>query len=47
MRHPKNSKKIFADLIINGIDWKNEVTAIDRMAKLTKEDIVAFPFQLA
>ena len=27
---------------INGTNWEDEVTAIDRMAKLTKEDIVAF-----
>ena len=33
---------MFVNSFINGIDWKNEVTAIDRMAKLTKEDIVAF-----
>ena len=33
---------MFVNSFINGTDWKNEVTAIDRMAKLTKEDIVAF-----
>ena len=35
--------RVFSLLFVdNGTDWKNEVTAIDRMAKLTKEDIVAF-----
>ena len=33
---------MFVSSFINGTDWKDEVTAIDRMAKLTKEDIVAF-----
>ena len=33
---------IFVNSFINGTNWKDEVTAIDRMAKLTKEDIVAF-----
>ena len=33
---------MFVNSFINGTNWKNEVTAIDRMAKLTKEDIVAF-----
>ena len=33
---------MFVNSFINGTDWKNEVTAIDRMAKLTKEDIEAF-----
>lgn len=33
---------LFVNSFINGTDWEEEVTAIDRMAKLTKEDIVAF-----
>lgn len=33
---------MFVNSFINGTDWKDEVTAIDRMAKLTKEDIVTF-----
>lgn len=33
---------IFVNSFINGTNWEDEVTAIDRMAKLTKEDIVAF-----
>lgn len=32
----------FVNSFVNGIDWADEVTAIDRMAKLTKDDIVAF-----
>ncbi len=31
---------------INGTNWEDEVTAIDRMAKLTKEDIVALPINI-
>ena len=33
---------MFVSSFINGTDWKDEVNAIDRMSKLTKEDIVAF-----
>lgn len=33
---------MFVSSFINGMDWKDEVNAIDRMSKLTKEDIVAF-----
>lgn len=33
---------MFVTSFINGTDWAEEVTAIDRMAKLTKADIVAF-----
>ena len=33
---------IFVNSFINGTNWEDEVTAIDRMAKLTKEDSVAF-----
>lgn len=33
---------MFVSSFINGTDWKDEVSAIDRMSKLTKEDIVAF-----
>ncbi|MEG0456361.1 MAG: insulinase family protein, partial [Bacteroides sp.] len=32
----------FVSSYINGTDWANEVTGIDRMSKLTKGDIVAF-----
>jgi len=32
---------IFVNSFINGTNWEDEVTAIDRMAKLTKEDISA------
>lgn len=33
---------MFVSSFINGTDWKDEVSAIDRMSKLTKKDIVAF-----
>lgn len=33
---------MFVSSFINGTDWKDEVSAIDRMSTLTKEDIVAF-----
>ena len=33
---------MFVSSFINGTDWKDEVSAIDRMSKLTKEDIVVF-----
>lgn len=33
---------MFVNSFINGTDWADEVGAIDRMAKLTKADIVAF-----
>ncbi|NDV57359.1 pitrilysin family protein [Bacteroides sp. 519] len=33
---------MFVSAFINGRDWKNEVTSLDRMSKLTKADIVAF-----
>ncbi len=32
----------FVQSFINGSDWADEVTALDRMAKLTKQDIVDF-----
>lgn len=33
---------MFVSSFVNGTAWEDEVTAIDRMAKLTKADIVAF-----
>lgn len=33
---------MFVEAFINGIDWKDEVTSLDRMSKITKADIVAF-----
>ncbi|MDO4165220.1 MAG: insulinase family protein [Bacteroides sp.] len=33
---------MFVDAFVNGSDWADEVTMLDRMSKLTKEDIVAF-----
>ena len=33
---------MFVDAFVNGSDWADEVTKIDRLSKLTKEDIVAF-----
>ena len=33
---------MFVDSYINGIDWADEVTLIDRMEKLTKQDIMDF-----
>lgn len=33
---------MFVNSFINGTNWADEVTAIDRLAKLTKEDIVTF-----
>lgn len=33
---------MFVDAFIKGRDWKDEVTYLDRMSKLTKADIVAF-----
>ena len=35
----------FVQSFVNGSNWADEVTALDRMAKLTKEDIVAFANQ--
>lgn len=32
----------FVDSFVNGSDWADEVTALDRMSRLTREDIVAF-----
>ncbi|MBP3828712.1 MAG: insulinase family protein [Bacteroidaceae bacterium] len=34
--------QMFEDAFINGKDWENEVKRIDRIAALTKEDIVGF-----
>ena len=31
---------MFVDAFVNGADWADEVSALDRMAKLTKQDIV-------
>lgn len=36
---------MFVNSFIDGTNWEDEVTAIDRMAKLTKEDIAAFANQ--
>lgn len=33
---------MFVNAFINGIDWKDEVTSLDRMSKITKEEIVTF-----
>ena len=33
---------MFVQSFINGSDWADEVTALDRISKLTKDDIVAF-----
>ena len=33
---------MFVESFVNGSDWADEVTALDRMSKLTKDDIVAF-----
>ena len=35
----------FVQSFINGSNWSDEVTALDRMSKLTKEEIVAFANQ--
>ena len=35
----------FVQSFVNGSNWADEVTALDRMSKLTKEDIVAFANQ--
>ena len=32
----------YVNVFINGLDWKNEVTRLDRMAKITKQEIVDF-----
>ena len=32
----------FVDAFINGVDWEDEVTALDRISQLTKQDIVDF-----
>ncbi|MDR1054628.1 MAG: insulinase family protein [Prevotellaceae bacterium] len=31
---------MFVDAFINGIDWKDEVAALDRMSKITKQQVV-------
>ena len=33
---------MFVQSFVNGSDWADEVTALNRMSKLTKNDIVAF-----
>lgn len=33
---------LFVDAFINGIEWKDEVSSLDRMSKLTKKDIVEY-----
>jgi len=33
---------MFVNAFINGIDWKDEVTSLDRMSKITKDEVVAF-----
>ena len=33
---------MFVESFVNGSDWADEVTALDRMSKLTKNDIIAF-----
>ena len=33
---------MFVQSFVNGSDWADEVTALDRMSRLTKNDIVAF-----
>ena len=32
----------FVNSFINGVDWKNAVTKLDRTSKITKEELVAF-----
>ena len=34
---------MFVESFINGSDWADEVTALDRMSKLTKEDTLPLP----
>ena len=33
---------MMVDAFINGLNWKDHVEAIDRMSKITKEDVIAF-----
>ncbi|MBQ9285961.1 MAG: insulinase family protein, partial [Bacteroidaceae bacterium] len=42
MENNRARTRMFEDAFINGKEWKNEVERIDRIAALTKEDIVAF-----
>jgi len=42
MEHNRARTSMFQNAFINGIEWKDAVTQIDRIAALTKEDIVGF-----
>lgn len=42
MESNRSRADMFVNSFVNGSDWADEVTAIDRMSKLTKEQIVAF-----
>ena len=42
MENNRARTSMFQDAFINGIEWKDAVERIDRIAALTKEDIVAF-----
>ena len=42
MEHNRARTSMFQDAFINGIDWKDAVEQTDRIAALTKEDIVNF-----
>ena len=33
---------MFVDAFVHGVDWKNEVSSLERMSKITKEEVVAF-----
>lgn len=33
---------MFVEAFIHGVDWKDEVTSLDRMSKITKDEIVSF-----
>ena len=42
MENNRARTSMFEDAFINGKEWKDEVERIDRIARLTKDDIVAF-----
>ena len=42
LEHNRARTSMFQDAFINGIEWKDAVARIDRIAALTKEDIVGY-----
>ena len=42
LEHNRVRADMFVSAFIHGVDWKSEVASLDRMSKITKEDVIAF-----